>query len=294
MAVLLTGGVGESAPKRKAPTVGVSLLTKQHIFYKDLEAGMRSTARRLNIRLLVQSAEFDLAAQTAQVEDFITQKVDAIVVCPVDSAGIGGAIKHANRAGIPVFTADIAAKEGKVASHIASDNIQGGRLAGQYMVKALRGQGKIAIIDHPIVTSVQDRVRGFLEALKSYKGIKVVARQTAEGQRDKAMSVMENLLQAHPDLKGVFGINDDSALGALAAIKAAGRNDIVVIGYDATPEARKAILSGGPLKADSVQHPDRIGKITIETVTRYLAGQKVPPYIPVAVGIVDRVSLMKR
>lgn len=271
--------------------VGVTLLTKSHPFYQELEAAMRKTARKEGIELNIQSAEFKMDDQQAQIEDFITQQVDAMVVCPVDSDTIGGAIRQANQAGIPVFTADIKANEGDVVCHIASDNVQGGRLAGEYMAKLLKGKGKIIIIDHPKVMSVRDRTKGFVEAISKYPGIKIVDRPPGEGERTVAMSVMENMLQRHPDLDGVFGINDSSALGALAAIRQAKREDIVIVGYDADPEAREEILRGGPLKADAVQYPAKIGQKTIEMVAKYLRGEKVPRVVPIGVGLVDKASL---
>jgi len=113
----------------------------------------------------------------------------------------------------------------------------------------------------------------------------------ADGQRARAMAVMEDMLQANRDLKGVFGINDDSALGATAVLDAAGRTDIAVVGYDATPEAQAAIRTGGPLKADVVQYPKKIGRTAIEMIARHLAGEQVPPIVSVEVGTVDAKAL---
>jgi len=141
--------------------IGVSLLTKQHVFYQDLERGLRDAAKEAGAELLVESAEFDPKLQDDQVGNFVVEKVDAIILCPADSKSVGGAVKKANAAGIPVFTADIAAEEGEVVSHIASDNEQGGELAAQYLAEQLGGEGKVVIIDHPAVTSVQERVAGF-------------------------------------------------------------------------------------------------------------------------------------
>ena len=153
--------------------------------------------------------------------------------------------------------------------------------------KLAAGKIEIIIIDHPTVTSVQDRVRGFKLELAKYPKLTIVATPAAEGKRTKAQDVMESMLGAHPQVKGVFGINDDSALGALAAIEQAGRKDIVMVGYDATKEAREAILKGTALKADVIQYPKDIGRITIETIAKYLRRQKVPAQVPVPVGIVD-------
>jgi ribose transport system substrate-binding protein len=184
----------------------------------------------------------DLSTQTSQVENFIARQVDAMVICPADSAGIAGAIRKANQAGIPVFTADIEAQgDGKVVSHIASDNIEGGRLAGEYMARMLKDKGDIIIVNYPIVQSVQDRVNGFKEAIAKYPNIKIVDDQAAQGKRDLAVTVTENLLQKHAKLDGIFAINDSSALGALAAVQQSGRKNVVIIGYDGDPEARTKI-----------------------------------------------------
>ena len=277
-------GCGKKADRK---IIGVSLLTKEHVFYRDLERGLREAARKNGFELIINSGDWDLAKHQAQIENYIVQKVDAIIVCPVDSKGIGPAIQKANAAGIPVFTADIKAEGGRIVSQIASDNVAGGRLAAQYLSKLLGGKGEVAIIDQPITQSVIDRVRGFMEELSKFPEIRVVARPSGDGVRDKAMKAAEDLLQGFPNLAGVFGINDDSALGALAAVEAAGKKGIVIVGYDGIPEARQAILRGSALKADVVQYPLEIGSVTIETIARYLAGESVPADIPVKVGIVD-------
>jgi ABC-type sugar transport system substrate-binding protein len=289
LAVLCLPGCGPRAARK--PLVGVTLLTQTQDFYKDLEQGLREEAAARGLELTITSCEMDPAKQASQMDDFIAQQVKAIVAAPCDSASIAPSLAAAKRAGIPVFTADIAAHSTDVVAHVASDNVQGGRLAGQALARFMGGKGKVLIIDHPVVASVQDRVRGFLEELKSHPDMTVVARQSSDGQRAKAMAVMEDMLQAHPDLGGVFGINDDSALGALSVITAAGRKDIVIVGYDATPAAQQAIRDGGPLKADVVQDPKKIGRTAIEMVARHLKGELVPTIVPVEVGLVDQQAL---
>lgn len=271
--------------------IGVTLLTKSHPFYQEMEAAMKESAAKHGLKLNIQSAEFDMRNQQAQIENFITQRVDALVVCPVDSDTIGGTIQQANAAGIPVFTADIGANEGDAVCHIASDNVAGGRLAGRYMAKLLKGKGEIIIIDHPKDTSVRERTQGFVEEIGKCPGIQIIARPPGEAERTTAMSVMETMLQSHPEIDGVFGINDCTALGALAALRQAKREDIVIVGYDGDPEARAEILRGSPLKADTVQYPRKTGSITIEMVVKYLSGEEVPKTIPVEVGIIDKASL---
>jgi ribose transport system substrate-binding protein len=282
--MLVVAGCTKKATRK---VIGVSLLTKEHVFYRDLEKGLREGAAKNNFDLIINSGDWDLAKHQAQIENYIVQKVDAIIVCPCDSKGIGPAIQKANSAGIPVFTADIRAEGGKIVSQIVSDNVGGGRSAAAYLAKLLNGKGEVAIIDQPIIQSTIDRVRGFLEEIAKYPDIKIVARPNGDGVRDKAMKAAEDLLQGFPKLAGIFGINDDSALGALAAIEAAGRKGIVIVGFDGIPEARQAILRGSALKADVVQYPLEIGRITIETIAQFLMGQQVPPHIPVKIGIVD-------
>jgi ribose transport system substrate-binding protein len=288
--VLLAGCARKPASTR--PQVGVTLLTEAHVFYQDLKRGLQKAADSLGMDLHVVAGEWDLARQTSQVENFVTQKVDAIVIAPVDTRGIVSAVEEANRAGIPVFTADISSAGGHVTSHIASDNAQGGRLIGEYLAELLKGHGDIAILDQPTLASVIDRVRGFREAIARYPDIHIVAAPAVErGLRDVAKNKMDNLLQSHPTLAAVFGSNDDCALGALASIRAAGRTNVLIVGFDATPEARSAIEQGSQLKADAIQYPEIIGRRTIETIYRALHGGQVPPIVAVPVGIVDRDSL---
>lgn len=289
------GSCGRSGKQIPAHTrtIGVSLLTRGHMFYRDLEEGLNREAAKDNYELVVSAGEFDLGKQVSQVEDFIARRVDAIVVCPVDSKGIGPAIKKANDAKIPVFTADIAAEEGSVVCHIASNNIAGGRLAGEFMAARLHGKGSIAIINQPVVTSVLDRVQGFKEALAHHPDMKVVADVNGQGVRDKALQVATDVLQANPHLDAIFGINDDSALGALDAAQQFHRDNLIIVGYDAIPPARDAIMKGTQLKADVVQNPTLIGETTIQAIHDYFDGKKVPALLPVDVGIVDKDSLMQ-
>ena len=268
-------------------TIGVSIQNREAQFYQDMVAGMTSAANKYGYKLIVVDANRDNQRQQSQVEDFISKKVDAIVLTPYDSQAIGSAIVEANNANIPVFTADIAntAKQGVVVAHIASDNVQGGEQAGKLMCQALLGKvGAVAIIDEPEVTSVQDRVKGFRMALKQdCPNVTIVADLDAGGDRQKANSTVGDVLQSHKNLKGIFGINDDSALGAVAAIKAANLSGIAVIGYDATPEARTAIKAGD-MYGDAIQYPDQIGSKTIDAIHDSFAGKKPPARVTVNVG----------
>jgi ribose transport system substrate-binding protein len=276
-----------ASPGAPGKTIGVSIQNREAQFYQDMESGMKTAAAKHGFTVHVVDASRDNSKQQSQVEDFISQKVAAIVLTPYDSQAIGSAIVEANKAGIPVFTADIAntSKEGKVVAHIASDNVQGGEQAGKLMCAGLAGKsGEVAIIDEPEVTSVQDRVKGFKTALAACPAAKIVADIDGGGERTKASSVMEDLLQSHRNLRGVFGINDDSALGASKAVQAAGLSGkIIIVGYDANPEAQTAIKNGA-MYGDAIQHPDLIGAKTIDAIADSFAGKTIPARISVPVG----------
>lgn len=287
-ALLAAGCSGEKADKEADSTndtahadarltIGVSLLTRTHPFYQDLETGLAEAAEEAGFELLITAGEFDVARQKDQIHDFIVKGVNAIVVSPCDSKSIGTAIEAANDAGIPVFTADIAclAEGVEVVSHVASDNVAGGRLAAQAIARALDGTGEVAIIDHPEVESVIQRVKGFEHELVRWPSLEVVTKLSGRGVKDQAFRTAEDMLQGYPELDGIFGINDDSALGALAAVEKSGRTGrVVIVGFDAVPEAREAIKAG-KIYADVIQRPREIGRRTIEAVQTYISGGQV-------------------
>jgi ribose transport system substrate-binding protein len=219
------------------------------------------------------------------------QHVDAIVVCPVDSKGIGPAIEKANAAKIPVFTADISAGGGVVVSHVASDNSAGGKLAADFIAHAIGEKGEVGIVGEPEVQSTIDREAGFTAELKSFPGITLVASLNGEGKRDRSLKVADDMLQAHPALAAIFAINDETALGVLSSAQSHHQDKLVIVGYDASAEAQKAISGNTALKADVAQQPGEIGRQTIEAITAYLTGAAPVARVAVPVRIVDADSV---
>jgi ribose transport system substrate-binding protein len=277
-----------AAPAAKAGkgTIGVSVLTLTNPFFKVIADSITEEARKQGYDVIVTSGEFDVARQQNQVKDFLVKKVSAIVLCPCDSRSIGPAIREANAAGIPVFTADIAClvPDAKVVSHIATDNYGGGKQAGEAMIEALgEAGGKVVILDFKQAESCLQRVKGFKEVVAGHNGgrtsgkVEIVAELPGDGKKDQGYRCAEDALQAHPDLAGIFAINDPSALGARAALEKAGRADRVkIIGFDGQPEGIQGI-DEGKIYADPVQFPDKMGRMTVETIVRYFAGEDVPP-----------------
>jgi len=281
----------DSAEQKVTATVGVSLLTRTHPFYQEMERGMTEEAKKHSIELLISAGEFDVARQKDQIADYIVKNVDAIVVCPCDSRSIGTSIAEANRAGIPVITADIAclAEGAEVLSHVASDNVAGGKVAASAVVEAINGSGSVAIIDHPEVESVIQRVKGFEEEIAKYEEIKIVAKLSGKGVKSEAFKTALDIIQAHPDLDAFFCINDDTALGALAAVEKTGKQGkIKIVGFDAVPEARKAIEEG-KIYADVIQHPYIIGQKTIETIVKYMSGEGISPEVLIPCGLYKKI-----
>lgn len=275
---------GNTAAKKR---IGVSLLTREDDFYRALEAGLQEAARQNNFELIVQSGDKDLSKQQSQIDNFLVQKVDAIILCPTDTKGIAPAIERANAANVPVFTADIAAGGGKVVSHVASDNSAGGRIAAEYIIKAINGEGVVGIIGQPEVQSVVDRETGFKDEIAKNPKITVVPTINGGGVRDRALKAADDLIQGNPNLKAIFCINDETALGALSSAEARGKNDLIIVGYDAAPEAVHAIKRGSALKADVAQQPLDIGTKTIEAVAKHFRGETVEAQVSVPVKIVD-------
>jgi ribose transport system substrate-binding protein len=278
-------------PAPAAKTIGVTLLTQQDEFYRQLKEGLQKAADSLGYELIVTSGDFDLAKQQSQIDNFIVQHVDAIVVCPVDTKGIAPAIAKANAAKIPVFTADIAADGGQVVSHVASDNVAGGRLAADYIAKAIGEKGEVGLVGEPEVQSTIDRATGFTDELKKFPGITLVSSLNGEGKRDRSLKVADDMLQAHPHTSAVFAINDESALGVLSSAQSRHLDGLIIVGYDASAEAQKAIAGGTALKADVAQQPRSIGAQTIGAIAAFFAGNPGVARIAVPVRIVDADSV---
>jgi ribose transport system substrate-binding protein len=277
----------EPTASRKG-TIGFSTLTLTNPFFKVIADTMKAEADKQGYELVVLSAERDVKTQADHVNEFIVKGVSAIVLNPCDSQSIGPAIVQANAAGIPVFTNDIkyAGDQGKVICHVATDNYQGGKLAGEAMVKLLAGTGgKVAILHFPQAESCQMRVKGFLEIVAAHndKGtgdkIDVVATLDGGGMRDEGFKAAKDTIEANPDLAAIFAINDPSALGARAALEGVGKADQVkIIAFDGQLTGKQAIRDG-KIVCDPIQFPDRIGKMTIEQIVKYFNGDTVAPEI---------------
>ena len=252
--------------------IGVSLSTLNNPFFVSIREGVEEVAKNENVETVITDAQNDSSTQNNQVEDLITQGVDLIVINPVDSTAISTSVQKANEANIPVICVDRKADEGELVSFIASNNVEGGKLAGEYILEKVGENAEVIQLEGiPGASSTRERGEGFTEATDGK--INLLASQTANFDRAEGMTVMENLLQAHPEVKAVFCQNDEMALGASEAVKASGK-DVTIVGFDGNDDALKAVEEGS-LSATVAQKPQEMGKLAIETALKYLKGEQV-------------------
>lgn len=278
----------ESSDKGRNSTVkvGLSISTLNNPFFVNLKKGAEKKAKELGMELIVVDAQNDAAKQTNDVEDLIQKGADVIVINPTDSDAVASAVSAANAASIPVITVDRMAKSGEVVSHIASDNVEGGKMAGNY-IRELVGEGaNVAELEGiPGSSAARERGEGFHKAAEGT--LQVVAKQAADFDRAKGLSVMENILQANSNIQAVFAHNDEMALGAIEALKSAGKTDVAVVGFDATEDAVKAV-SDGRLAATVAQKPERIGEKAMETAKRVSEKKEVEKFIPIELELIKK------
>ncbi|MDX1613770.1 MAG: ribose ABC transporter substrate-binding protein RbsB, partial [Candidatus Promineifilaceae bacterium] len=280
----------EAAPVEEEPvaeegpfTLGLSLSTLNNPFFVTLGEGAEAAADEAGVELIVVDAQNDPAQEATNIEDLIEQGVDALLINPTDADAIVPSIQKANEAGIPVFTVDRSASGGEVVSHVASDNVAGGRMAAEFLCEAIGGSGNVVELEGIAGTSAaRDRGQGFNDYMSAEcADAEIVARQTANFDRAEGLSVFENSLQAEPEIDAVFAHNDEMILGAIEAAKAAGRAEqIVFVGFDAVDDAVAAV-EAGELAATIAQQPAVMGELGVETAVAYLNGEAVESFIPV-------------
>jgi len=287
IATVMAISVGLSGPALAEGTIGLVLSTLNNPFFVTLKEGAEAKAKDLGYKLLVLDSQNDPAKELANVEDLLSKKISLMLINPTDSDAVVSAIRAANRAEVPVVTLDRGATGGNVMSHVASDNVQGGMMAGELIVKTLGGSGKVVELQGVAGTSAaRDRGEGFNNAVDAASGIIVVASQVADFDRTKGLNVMENILQAQSDIDAVFAHNDEMAMGAIKAIESSNRN-IIVVGFDGTGDAVTAVKSGAML-ATVAQQAARIGSIGVETADAILKGKSVAKYSPVPLQLITK------
>jgi ribose transport system substrate-binding protein len=286
----LTVTVSADSHANERYRISVVLKATNSDYWKSVQAGAEQAAVDYGVEVSVvgPSNETQVMQQINLLEDQISRQIDGLVVAPLRPAAAKTVLEKAVNRGIPVITIDTDANfEGKT-SFAGTGNFQAAQKAGNYMAEKLSGQGEIAIVRGAAGDYVHDqRVDGFLDAV-SDTNIKVVSTQPADSQRGKAVSVMQNILQTYPNIDGVYGTNDEMALGALRALKSSNvGEDVTVIGFDGSPDAIKSIRNGG-LTATVKQDSYNIGYTGVELMVKTLNSEEVPEVVPVPTKIINK------
>ena len=293
LVAMLVCGCQRPAPKSK-PQVRLAYSTASlaNVFWQRVTNGVREEARKEGAQITVVDAQGDARKQLSDIEDLVQQRLDAILISPYQSDPIVPAVKAANQAKVPVVIVDIGVKGGEYAALIISDNLAGGRLAGEFIAQKIGGKGPVAHISaQPGVENARKRGEGFAQVMRE-RGIKIAASQSAYSERAKGMSVMEDMLQAHPDLRAVFCENDEMALGATRALIGAGRKDVIVVGFDGNPDALDAIRRG-ELAATVAQQPEEMGRMGVRIALKALNGETVQETVQVPVTLITPDNVAK-
>lgn len=265
-------------------TIALTVSTLDNPFFVSLKDGAQKKADELGYKLVVLDSQNDPAKELSNVEDLTVRGAKVLLINPTDSAAVGNAVAIANRNKIPVITLDRGAAKGDVVSHIASDNVAGGKMAGDFIAQKLGNGAKVIQLEGLAGTSAaRERGEGFKKAVDEHK-FAVLASQPADFDRTKGLNVTENLLASKGDVQAIFAQNDEMALGALRAIGAANKK-VLVVGFDGTDDGVKAVKSG-KLAATVAQQPELIGSLGVETADKILKGEKVEAKIPVALKVV--------
>src|SRR5471032_1640670 len=294
----LSIGCNREAPKTAKPTVALVLKTLNHPYFVDMRRGAQEAADRLGVTLQVQAAEreIDVEKQMQIVENMIQTGIQALCITPSGSREIVPALVKAQNAKVPIIIIDTrvdakaAADAGvRTETFVGSDNYAGGKLAGEHMVKVTGGKARVGILEGiPGHETGDSRMRGFRDAVKDAAGVTIVASQPANWERDQGFNVFQNMLQAHPDIDSVFACSDLMALGAIEAIRAAGRTGTIrVIGFDALDDARKAIAAG-TMDASVAQFPAEMGRAAVESAVKVNRGEKIAGDIKVKLELVTK------
>lgn len=298
MSLMLTGvlaiagltGCGNSNQQQSSSQggkkkIGMVISTLNNPFFVTMKDGATKKAKELGYDLVVVDSQNDATKERSNVDDLVQQGVSALIINATDSDAVGNSIKVANDKKIPVITVDRQANSGTVVTHIASDNVKGGKMAAEFILQQLGGKANIVELQGvPGASATRDRGKGFHEGVDGKANVKVVASQSADFDRQKGLNVMQNIMQSTPQFDAVFAHNDEMALGAVKALQG---KKIIIVGFDGTDDAKKAVANG-EMTATVAQQPDLMGSLAIENAVKVIKGESVPKQIPVDLKLIKK------
>lgn len=267
--------------------IGLIVSTLNNPFFVDLKTGIENQAKKLGYDVVVLDSQNDPAKEVSNMEDISVKDVDVVLLNPVDSDSAIASVMVANNLDLPVITVDRAANGGEVVSHVASDNAEGGKMAAQYLINQLGDNANIVELEGIAGSSAtRDRGAGFDNEIKN-SNLNIITKQSADFDRTKGLSVMENIIQSKGDIDAVFAQNDEMALGALKALQDANMDNVLVVGFDATDDA-VASVDKGEMSATIAQQPILIGETAVNLTHRFLSGETVEAFAPVELKLISK------
>lgn len=292
IAMLATMMVGCGAKEKEGYTFGATYWTMNNPYFIALEAGIRSTVEADGHELISYDPQGDVTTQISQIEDLIAQDVDLIFLNPADWEGVRPALESAEKAGIPIIVVDTPVYDSdKVLSTVWSDNYKAGQLCAEDLI-AKCDSGNIIILDLPTDKSAADRYQGFYDTITANGNFNILDTHNGEGDTAASLPVMEDMIQAYgEDIDVVFAINDPSAIGAIAALEAAGMiDDVMVYSVDGSPDG-KAMIESGKLEGTAAQFPEEMGKLAVQYAYDALSGKAIESNVFVDVEMVNADTL---
>lgn len=284
---IVIDGEGDSGSAKSGDSgaIGLSISTQNNPFFVTLAEGAKEAAKKAGVSLTVVDAGDDATKQVSDIEDLVSKNISVLIVNPVDSDAVTGAVEAAKEKGVKVISVDRVVNGVDMDCQIASDNVAGAELATKYIVDQLgKGVKTAELVGTSGASAAIDRSKGFHNIAD--KDLEIVASQTADFDRTKGMSVMENILQGNADIQAVFAANDEMALGAVEAVSGS-KKDVLVVGFDATDDAIEAIKKGR-MGATIAQQPDLIGSTAVENAIKLINGKSIPKQIPVEVTLITK------
>ena len=267
--------------------IGLIVSTLNNPFFVDLKTGIENQAKKLGYDVVVLDPQNDPAKEVSNMEDISVKDVDVVLLNPVDSDSAIASVMVANNLDLPVITVDRAANGGEVVSHVASDNAEGGKMAAQYLINQLGDNANIVELEGIAGSSAtRDRGAGFDNEIEN-SNLNIITKQSADFDRTKGLSVMENIIQSKGDIDAVFAQNDEMALGALKALQDANMDNVLVVGFDATDDA-VASVNKGEMSATIAQQPILIGETAVNLTHRFLSGETVEAFAPVELKLISK------
>ena len=268
--------MSQAVEARELKALGISMGSLGNPYFVTLADGASARAKELNpnVKVTSVSAAYDLSKQFSQIDNFISSKVDLILINAVDPSAMASAIKKARDAGIVVVAVDVDAKG--VNATVQTDNVEAGKLACQYLVDKLAGKGNVIIQNGPQVTAVTDRVKGCKAALAKAPDIKVLSDdQDGKGSREGGLNAMQGYLTRFPKIDGLFAINDPQAIGSDLAAKQLKRSGIIITSVDGAPDIENALKTDSQIQASASQDPWAMAQTAVN-VGNDLLNDKAP------------------